>query len=106
MTDFIWVYVPHPEKSKAIELAKTLTKEKLIACANILDQITSVYEWKEEICEEQEALIIMKTQKVRFEMLSSRIKELHPYECPCIIGLPIKIGNEEFLDWIKNQTQV
>ncbi|MEE2742602.1 MAG: divalent-cation tolerance protein CutA [Bdellovibrionota bacterium] len=104
MTDFLWAYIPHPEKSKAIELARTLTKEKLIACANIIDQMTSIYEWKDEICEEVEVLIIMKTQKACFEALNSRVKELHPYDCPCIIGLSIEAGNQEYLDWIKTQT--
>jgi len=104
MTDFLWVYSTHQNKSEALQMAKTLSKEKLIACANIVDQVTSVYEWKGQICEENEVIIIMKTQKSHFEALKKRIEEAHPYDCPCIIAIPIEDGNQDYLFWLKQAT--
>jgi periplasmic divalent cation tolerance protein len=104
MTDFLWVYSTHKNKSEALQMAKTLSKEKLIACANIIDQVTSVYEWNGEICEENEVIIIMKTSKSHFENLKKRIEEIHSYDCPCIIALPIKDGNQDYLSWLNQAT--
>ncbi len=99
----MWVYTTLSDKAKAMEISKTLVKEKLIACSNILENMTSIYEWKGEICEENEVSIIMKTTKEKLKVLEKKIIELHPYECPAILYIPIEGGHDDFFDWIKKQ---
>lgn len=85
-------------------LAHKLVKEKLAACVNIVSSVTSVYEWKNEICEDDEYLLIIKTKSVLYEKLEAKIKELHPYDIPEIVSLKIDEGSKPYLDWIENNT--
>ena len=103
MSNYMWVYTTLPDKAKAMEISKTLVKEKLIARSNILENMTSIYEWKGEVCEESEVSMIMKTTKEKLKVLEKKIIELHPYECPAILYIPIEGGNDDFFDWIKKQ---
>ena len=103
MTDFLWVYTTLSKKTDAIEISKELVKERLIACSNILENMTSIYEWKGEVCEENEVSLIMKTTREKIQHLEEKIIELHPYECPAILRIPIEGGHKDFLSWIKGQ---
>ena len=103
MTNYFWVYTTLSKKPEAIEISRSLVKEKLIACSNILENMTSVYEWKGEVCEENEVSLIMKTTKEKIKSLKKKIIELHPYECPAILCIPIEDGDENFLNWIKEK---
>lgn len=102
--DFIIVYVTFPEKSLAKEVARELTKEKLIACSNIF-KIDSVYTWKGMLKETVEYGAFMKTRESLYAALEKRIRELHPYECPEIIQIPIIQGYSDYLSWIENETK-
>ncbi|NRA47119.1 MAG: divalent-cation tolerance protein CutA [Oligoflexales bacterium] len=86
-----------------LHIASTLLKEKLIACANILSPISSVYEWEGQVCEENELGVFLKTCSTKYDELEDRIKTLHSYDVPCIIQLPIQNGNQDFLSWISKQ---
>ena len=101
---FCLIYVTSSSKEEATKIAKILVKEKLVACANIYDNVSSIYQWKGELQEDTETIIILKTKMSLFEQVSAKIKELHSYECPCIVALPISIGEKNFLDWINNLT--
>ena len=105
MEKFLWVYVPHNSKDKALEMGRILLDEKLIACVNIIDNMTSMYKWEGKIVEENEIILIIKTKEKLFEELQKRIENLHPYDCPCIIGLNIEKGNKPYMDWLFNQTK-
>ncbi|WP_281950970.1 divalent-cation tolerance protein CutA [Nitrosophilus kaiyonis] len=97
---YILVLSTASNKEEAKKIANILVKEKLAACVNIIDNIFSVYEWKNEICEDNEVLMIIKTKKDKFENLSKKIKEIHSYEVPEIIALDITEGSKEYLNWI------
>jgi len=97
------IYVTAPSRPEAEQIAETVVTEKLAACANILDGITSIFQWQGKLCRESEALLILKTAEERVEALTERIKQLHSYDCPCIVALPIDGGNADFLDWIEKQ---
>lgn len=84
----------------AKNLSKTLLEKKLIACANIVPQLVSIYEWKGEIVSDSEYLMIFKTKSLLFEELKTEIKSLHPYEVPEIISLKIDNGSKDYFDWI------
>lgn len=98
------IYVTASSRQTAENIAETVVKERLAACANIMDGITSIFHWEGKLCRENEAILILKTTDKRTEDLVSRIKQLHSYECPCITVLPIEGGHTEFLGWIEKET--
>lgn len=93
-------YVTAPNQDVAKKIAGILVKNKLAACVNIIPNIVSVYEWKEEINEDPEVLMIIKTRSSRLEELTTMVKENHPYEVCEVISSPIAQGNPPYLDWI------
>ena len=104
MTDYIVVYVTAPQ-DEAVDLAKTLVEERLVACVNLVPGLRSIYWWRGKVEDEPEVLCIMKTRSNLFESLRDRVRELHSYEVEEIIALPILAGNLPYLDWIKENTQ-
>ena len=104
MTDYIVVYVTAPE-DEAVNLAKTLVDERLVACVNIVPGLRSIYWWQGKVEDGPEVLCIMKTRGNLFESMRDRVRELHSYEVEEIIALPILAGNLPYLDWIKENTQ-
>ncbi len=90
------------EKGKL--LARQIVEEQLAACCNIVPAITSIYRWQDELCEDQECLLVIKTAQSRFNQLSEFIKTQHPYETPEIIALPITSSSHEYLSWVIQQT--
>ena len=99
------IYVTAPSRPEAEKIATTVVTEKLAACANILDGVTSIFEWEGKLCRENETVLILKTAEERVGALTERIKELHSYDCPCIVALPIEGGNPDFLNWVTEATR-
>jgi periplasmic divalent cation tolerance protein len=81
------------------KIAKMLVEERLAACVNIT-AVQSHYRWQGELCEDSEALLIIKTGKSRVDKIIKRIKDVHSYDVPEIIALPIVAGSEEYLEWV------
>jgi len=98
------VYIPCSDKKEALNIARKLVEEKLIACGNIINEVTSIFRWEDKIDESMECLLICKTKKSLFENIKERVQELHSYDCPCIISLPIDKGNEAYFNWISDNT--
>lgn len=94
------VLITAPNKECAETIAQALVSEKLAACVNIIEGLTSVYRWKGIIEKEQEVLMIVKSIDELFKRLEARVLELHPYECPEIIAIDIEKGYTAYLDWI------
>lgn len=88
----------------AAKMAKTLIRERLVACATILDKAESFYEWKGKMVQAGEVLIIMKTRASRYSALEEAIRRLHSYEVPEIISLSVVNGYSRYLAWIFAQT--
>lgn len=103
--DTLFVYVTAKDEAEAKRIAKAVVEERLAACANMLGGIGSVYWWEGTVCEDYEVALILKTSAERKAELIGRIKELHSYDCPCIVCLPIADGNPEFLDWIRSEAE-
>lgn len=90
------------EESKRI--GQTVVSERLAACANIIPAVTSFYWWKGRLEEDSESILLLKTKKECVDGLISRVKELHSYENPAIITLPIEKGSKIYLEWIDKET--
>ena len=88
----------------ARRIAKILVEEQLVACVNTIPKIESVYKWKDKIENDEEVVIIAKTVDANVKKTIQRIKQLHPYDLPDIIVLPIIGGLKDYLDYIANET--
>ena len=86
-------------EAEAPDLARSLLDERLIACAN-LATVTSLYTWKGEIEEARETLLFMKTTEERWPALHERIEELHSYDVPEVLALPVTDGAADYLAWL------
>jgi periplasmic divalent cation tolerance protein len=102
--NFHIVYITASSREEAEKISRVLLEERLIACANIFDPVTSLYWWKGEIRKDAEALLIAKTKESLVDQLIERVKALHSYECPCIVSFPLAKGNPDFLKWISEET--
>ena len=100
----LMIYITTKNKDEARRIGKTLVSEKLAACVNIIDGMNSFYFWKSDLCDDAETVLIAKTRDSLLARLVRRVKELHSYEIPSIVALPIVGGNGDFLSWIKNET--
>ena len=93
-------YITCPEKKEAHKIASFLVKKKLVACANIINNVDSVFTWKGKVAKAKEILIIGKTMNKNVQKIIQNVKKLHSYEVPCVIFFDIKNGNTDFLKWI------
>ena len=99
-----FVYITAKEKTQALAIGRALVEERLAACINVLDGMTSVYRWEGAVEEASEAVLIAKTTEPLLPALIARVKELHTYTCPCVVAWPIGTGNAPYLDWIERET--
>ena len=88
----------------ASSIAETLVSKKLAACVNIVKGVESVYQWQGKIERDKEILLIIKTRQSLFSQLEQAIQELHDYELPEIIAVPINTGEKNYLNWIQSAT--
>jgi periplasmic divalent cation tolerance protein len=88
---------------EAESLATQLVEERLVACVNVMPQITSIYRWKDELVKDAENLLVIKSHMRLWEPLQARIQELHSYDVPEIICLTIDSGHKPYLDWLNSQ---
>ena len=100
----IVVLVTAASNQQAEEIAHALVGERIAACANIVSPIRSIYRWKDEIQNDTEHLIIIKTRANLLSKLEGRVKALHSYEVPEVIAIPIVAGAKSYLDWVFEST--
>ena len=104
VTDAIFVITTLPNADAAAELAKSLVNERLAACANLIPALRSIYRWQGKVQDENEVLVLFKTKQESYEALKARILELHPYEVPEVLAIPVEQGYQAYLDWLANET--
>lgn len=93
-------------KNKAKELAYFLVQNRFAACVNLASTVTSIYLWKDEICEEQESVLLIKTAQSKAQACIHALQQKHPYDVPEIISFPIdtQMSLQSYLDWIQSST--
>lgn len=96
-----FIYITNPTEEEAEKIAKHLLYKKLIACANIFP-IHSLYLWKGKIADENEFVLIAKTNETNFEKVKNEVEKIHTYTIPCIIKIPVS-SNKKYFDWLKRK---
>ena len=94
------IYCTCPDQAMAERVAEALVADRLAACVNIVPGITSIYRWQGEVQHDSELLLLIKTRSECYPALEARIRELHSYELPEIIAVPIQRGSEPYLAWL------
>lgn len=103
--EIVVLFVSIEQYENALQMSRVVVNEKLCACASIIQNVTSIFEWNNKNDERNENLIVMKTSKDKVKNLISRIKELHPDQVPEIIVLPVVDGSQEYLKWVLATTR-
>ena len=99
------IYVTTGSAKEAQDIGRALIEARLAACANVIDNVTSIFRWQGKVEEEAEAVLILKTRRDLVDEATDKIKELHSYDCPCILSYAIVGGNPDFLNWIVKETK-
>ena len=99
--DFIIIFATAASEQEAASIGGTLVEEGLAACTNVIPRIRSIYRWKEEICDEKEVLMIIKSRGDFFEKIRGRIRELHSYEVPEITAVQLDRCDASYLQWLE-----
>ena len=101
----VLVYVTTSTMEEAGRIGRTLVESRLAACSNVLGPVQSVYWWDGAVQTGDEASLILKTREDCVEALIVRVKELHSYEVPCVVVLPMVGGNADFLKWVETEAR-
>ena len=106
MDEVILVITNFPDRAAAVKLAQALVDRRLAACVNVLAECTSVFRWKGAIENAAEVPVLIKTRAARYEQVEAAIRELHPYDLPDIIAVPVSRGHDEYLQWVAGETTI
>src|SRR5688500_17861170 len=94
-----------PDRATAETLGDALVRERLAACANILPGVTAVFWWQGELQRAEETLVVLKTPSARVDALVARARELHPYDVPELLALPVEAGLPAYLEWVGREAR-
>lgn len=103
MTEYIQVFTTTDTKENARQIAKRVVEKNLAACAQIIGPISSIFWWKNNINEEEEWLIIIKSKKNLYDDLEHAIMKVHKYEIPEILAVPVLAGAKSYLEWLDGE---
>jgi periplasmic divalent cation tolerance protein len=104
MTQVLVVLCTCPDLATAKSLATGLVENRLAACVNILPEIRSIYRWQNEVQQDTETLLVVKTSREAYPKLESWLIDHHPYDVPEVLALPIDRGAPNYLDWVFQET--
>ena len=100
MSEYLLVLTTIDSTEEAARLGRTLVERRLVACVNDLGPVRSFFAWKGKLEDDSERLLLMKTRADRYSDLEAALKELHPYEVPEIIAIPIERGSQAYFAWV------
>lgn len=104
-TDICEVVVTAEDPEWLASLTRTLVEERLCACGQNIATIRSIYRWEGAVHDDAEARVALHTRVDLVPVVVERVKELHPYDVPCVIALPVLGGNPGYLDWVRTETK-
>ena len=100
MTEALIVFTTFASEADAARVARALLEERLVACANLLPGGRSIYRWRDEVKDEREVVVLMKTRKQDWAALVSRLHDLHPYDTPECVAVRIAAGAPKYMAWL------
>ncbi len=100
------VYMTAADEDEAGRIGRALVEARLAAGVNVIPGARSIYRWRGAVRERSEVVVIAKTRESLVERLVAKVEELHSYECPCVVALPIAAGTPAYLDWIAAETEL
>lgn len=103
--EYVLVLTTLPADADAAAFARSLVQERLAACVNLLPLMESLYRWEGDVQCESERQVVIKTARERVVALWDRLREMHPYDVPEFIVLPIIDGSDAYLRWIGESTE-
>lgn len=106
MSEFVQITTTTGDRSVAEQIAADLVDRNLVACAQIVGPVRSVYRWKGTVEFTEELLLSLKTRSTHVEVIKQAIMQLHPYDVPELIVTPIVDGSEKYLTWLREQTEL
>jgi periplasmic divalent cation tolerance protein len=106
MDKVIIVITSLPDRAAAVKVARALVERRLAACVNVLAECVSIYRWKGGIEDAGEVPVLIKTRAGRYAEVEAAIRELHPYELPEIVSVPVQGGSEAYLRWVADETTI
>jgi periplasmic divalent cation tolerance protein len=100
MSDAVLVLTTVPSAEVGERIARALVEARLAACVNVLPAMLSVYRWKGEVQQETEHQLVIKTARRRLAALQEQLDQLHPYDLPEFLVLPVEDGDPAYLSWV------
>jgi periplasmic divalent cation tolerance protein len=100
----ILIYITCKDKKEAKKIGLYLVKQRMAACCNIFP-IKSIYHWEKKVVFGKETVLIVKTLESNFNQIEKEVRKLHSYTVPCILKIPIKVGNKEYLEWLEKEVK-
>ena len=101
----LFVYVTCKDREEALAVGKAVVEARYAACANVLDGMESIYWWNGKLEVDKETVLILKSRAQWLAALTEKVKEMHSYEVPCVVALPIEGGNQDYLNWLMAETR-
>lgn len=102
---YVIVVTTTANREEAVKIVNQLLQKRLIACANIVGPVSSLFWWKEKIEGAEEFLVFMKSRGELFKRLSERVRALHSYEVPEVLALPVVKGLPSYFEWLDASLQ-
>ena len=105
MTDIRLVHCTFPTAEEAALVAQDLVSSKLAACVSVSQPVLSVYQWEGKLCRESEVQATFKTTHTALKALYARVLQLHSYDCPELVAVPVVSASDDYLKWVKDQVE-
>jgi len=105
MSEILIVFVTCDGKDRAESIAEKVVGERLAACVNVVAGVRSCYVWEGKLTWSEEVLLVMKTTRAGFERLEKRVRELHSYEVPEVVGVAADLGFDRYLEWVRQSVR-
>ena len=99
------IYITASDAEEAKELGRALVEARLVACANVLPNMTPIFGWEGRVQEDSEAILLAKTRQALTQRVIDFVQQEHSYDCPAVLALPIQAGYTPFLQWIDDETE-
>ncbi len=103
-TNLIMVFITAKDMDEAKSISEGLMSQNLAACVNIVDSVTSIFKWEGKVSKNKEVLCIAKSRAELFKDIEKKVKEIHSYEVPEILAVPVVLGSKDYMEWVENMT--